>query len=535
MLQKLQYFKEKFNQKKVSIGNIYLNEVLYQFKCYLESEITEIKDEEKETKYPTKESKIVVIDKIDELDDSYFVILFDKTILFINPTNINEISSIFKEETNMIIIPVCESVMKEDLPKDLQTSFNATLNDFDINNYLRTIQEFSSQFDTRNTECEEIMKFLIPSFSTYLINKSYEKLEESKIENFQIPEKILNKEKILFLQHLGVGCTSYARLIYHIELGQLFAIKTLYLKDEKGKQLYDREIKNYERIRHPSLPRFYGESIINNEKCMVIEYIRGQRLDKMIKETHFFEDKVNLIFQMMVIIEYLQNNKLIYRDMKPDNFIVDKYKRLFLIDFDRMIGEEEQEITEETTIDFGSNFHPPEIRDGTIKEYTFEEDVYSLGQLFEFIFSKQDSQMEQTIFQFEESFDLKSILNDIFKECKNEEPTTRPKITMLIDSFYENFIDKISIKETFLQNHLKRGNFQYWMLIYENDNPKYKRYLELFYKQENEFSYLIKYIHIYSEYFNINHLISQFRLGLKHYPQRYFVTNINTIIHYFEI
>ena len=267
--------------------------------------------------------------------------------------------------------------MKEDLPKDLQTNFDASLNDFDIDHYFYTIQEFSSKFDTKNTECAEIMQLLIPSFSTYLINKSYEKLEEPKIE------KVLEPEKILFLQHLGVGFSSYVRLIYHIELGQLFAIKTLHLKNDRGKQLYDRELRNYERIRHPSLPRFYGESIINNEKCMVIEYIRGQRLDKMIRESLFLEDKINLIFQMMVIIEYLQNNKLIYRDMKPDNFIVDRYKRLFLIDFDRMIGEEEQEITEETTINFGSYFHPPEIRDGTIKEYTFEEDVYSLGKLFE--------------------------------------------------------------------------------------------------------------------------------------------------------
>ena len=101
MLQKLQYFKEKINQKQVPLRNDFLNKVLRQFKCYLESEITDIKKEEKETKDPMKESKIVVIDKISELDDSYFVILFENTILFINPTNINEISSIFEEYKNM--------------------------------------------------------------------------------------------------------------------------------------------------------------------------------------------------------------------------------------------------------------------------------------------------------------------------------------------------------------------------------------------------------------------------------------------------
>ena len=42
----------------------------------------------------------------------------------------------------------------------------------------------------------------------------------------------------------------------------------------------------------------------------------------------------------MFIIEYLQTESLIYRDLKPNNFIVDEEKRVILIDFDRMIGLE---------------------------------------------------------------------------------------------------------------------------------------------------------------------------------------------------
>ena len=88
----------------------------------------------------------------------------------------------------------------------------------------------------------------------------------------------------------------------------------------------------------------------------------------------------------MFVIEYLQNESLIYRDLKPDNFIVDEEKRVILIDFDRMIGMEEQENPEEeSTKDLYNLYQAPEVRNGTVTKYTNEEDVYSLGLLIYFI------------------------------------------------------------------------------------------------------------------------------------------------------
>ena len=88
----------------------------------------------------------------------------------------------------------------------------------------------------------------------------------------------------------------------------------------------------------------------------------------------------------MFVIEYLQNESLIYRDLKPDNFIVDEEKRVILIDFDRMIGMEEQENPEEeSTKDLYNLYKAPEVRNGTVTKYTNKEDVYSLGLLIYFI------------------------------------------------------------------------------------------------------------------------------------------------------
>ena len=84
----------------------------------------------------------------------------------------------------------------------------------------------------------------------------------------------------------------------------------------------------------------------------------------------------------MFIIEYLQVELFIYRDLKPDNFIVDEEKRVILIDFDRMIAISEQQKPEkESTKDLYNLYQVTEIKNGTVKKYTYEEDVYPLGLL----------------------------------------------------------------------------------------------------------------------------------------------------------
>ena len=121
-------------------------------------------------------------------------------------------------------------------------------------------------------------------------------------------------------------------------------------------------------------------------RYLIIEYIRGQSLKNIKAINPKPKEKVNFIFQIMFVIEYLQNESLIYRDLKPDNFIVDEEKRVILIDFDRMIGMEEQENPEEeSTKDLYNLYQAPEVRNGTVTKYTNEEDVYSLGLLIYFI------------------------------------------------------------------------------------------------------------------------------------------------------
>ena len=49
-----------------------------------------------------------------------------------------------------------------------------------------------------------------------------------------------------------------------------------------------------------------------------------------------FVEIITMIFELMHAIKYLHDSDLIYRDLKPDNIMIDSDKTVILIDFDKI-------------------------------------------------------------------------------------------------------------------------------------------------------------------------------------------------------
>lgn len=92
--------------------------------------------------------------------------------------------------------------------------------------------------------------------------------------------------------------------------------------------------------------------------------------------------KLKIAFEMMIAIEYLHNNNFIYRDLKPNNVILDHSGTLALIDLDRMISRGDLIANNEITKDFSLLFAAPEFNYG---EVSFASDVYSIGMMMYYI------------------------------------------------------------------------------------------------------------------------------------------------------
>ena len=162
----------------------------------------------------------------------------------------------------------------------------------------------------------------------------------------------------------------------HIKEGKLYAIK---IQRDKQVYLIQRELNNYRNACYPLIPKFYGTIRDNNDTFIVIECISGRSLDK-ISEFHFtIEQKMSILCQLLFILDYLHQNNLIYRDLKPNNLFLDDNNKVILIDFDRMIKEKEHDNLVYTN-DFAHGYIAPEAVD-VDSIPTIQSDIFSIGQM----------------------------------------------------------------------------------------------------------------------------------------------------------
>lgn len=197
----------------------------------------------------------------------------------------------------------------------------------------------------------------------------------------------------------------------------------------ENSKLMERELKNYSMISHPLIPKFYG--ITECEGYFVIEHIKGQPLDIVVNELTD-DEKITIIFELMMIFLYLHKNNLFYRDLKPNNVIIDDNKTAILIDFDRLL-EYKPDTNEEQTRYLSSAYVAPEIN---YRNLSFESDIYSLGIIINFLMNRKGKiNHYQTI-------------KEIYELCINENPDERPKITTIIKKMCFSYIDNFKIDHT---------------------------------------------------------------------------------------
>ena len=157
-------------------------------------------------------------------------------------------------------------------------------------------------------------------------------------------------------------------------------LKSKYSQDdclEKAKQLFAREAESLELLgEHPQIPRLLAHFEIDNEFYLVEEYIAGETLTQELENNILLEEQViDLVTELLNIIDFVHQNKIIHRDIKPSNIIRQKKDgKLFLIDFGAV-----KEVTGELlpgTIIGTPGYFPSEQAQGMPD---FCSDIYAIG------------------------------------------------------------------------------------------------------------------------------------------------------------
>ena len=114
------------------------------------------------------------------------------------------------------------------------------------------------------------------------------------------------------------------------------------------------------------------------EVCFVFEYLPGETLyHLMINERN--KGWVNYYCcEVLIALEYLHAHSIIYRDLKPDNIMIDSFGHAKLIDFGfaKTLTGDFRTYTNCGTIGYTA----PEVVTGL--GYSFQADIWSFGILF---------------------------------------------------------------------------------------------------------------------------------------------------------
>lgn len=197
--------------------------------------------------------------------------------------------------------------------------------------------------------------------------------------------KVLNN-RYEIIEKIGEGGMAEVYKAKCRVLNRFVAIKILkneFIDDETFASKFKREAQAAASLSHPNIVNIYDVGNINNKDgntpYIVMEYIKGKTLKEIIIDKGKLSSKETIFYslQMSEAIEHAHSNKIVHRDIKPHNIMINDNNRVKVTDFGIA-----RAVTS-STVTIGSDalgsvhyISPEQARGG----YTDEKsDIYSMG------------------------------------------------------------------------------------------------------------------------------------------------------------
>lgn len=206
----------------------------------------------------------------------------------------------------------------------------------------------------------------------------------SKLYGWVLEPGSLLKKKYKIIKMIGKGGFGATYLAYDKSLfNQPRAVKEI-----PRQYCDDKEDEFLTVLSHPAIPKLYERFNQGKFHYSVMEFIEGEGLETKIKHKSkgLPEDEVlKLAEQLFGVLKYVHSQKVIHRDLKPDNILIRKNGRISLIDFGIAKNFHNGFGTRHLARAASSYYSSPEqYRPG--KGYTdFQSDIYSTGAILYFI------------------------------------------------------------------------------------------------------------------------------------------------------
>lgn len=137
---------------------------------------------------------------------------------------------------------------------------------------------------------------------------------------------------------LGIGAFGYVQLVKHLKTGKYYALKTLtkksIIKTDQLDHVRD-EITNLHECMNPFIVNLFSCFADDMHIYMVMEYVSGGELYSIIQNNQVLSnDNARFIAAEIILsMDYCHQRKIIYRDLKPENVLVDGKGHVKITDF----------------------------------------------------------------------------------------------------------------------------------------------------------------------------------------------------------
>ena len=141
----------------------------------------------------------------------------------------------------------------------------------------------------------------------------------------------------LFGRQIGHGAFGKVNISLHVASGRLVAIKTFKKKNLKNKHARNKikhEIDMLGKLRHPFITQILDSFETDKHIFIVMEYICGDLLGFIRKRGKLSEPMTKVIFKQIIEgLRYIHKKKIVHRDIKLDNILIDLTNTVKICDF----------------------------------------------------------------------------------------------------------------------------------------------------------------------------------------------------------
>jgi eukaryotic-like serine/threonine-protein kinase len=216
------------------------------------------------------------------------------------------------------------------------------------------------------------------------------------METLEQSKKII-AERYRILGKLGQGGVGITYAAVDLNSNQKVALKALSLRlttEWKKIELFEREAKTLSGLNHPGIPRYidYFQVDTDQDRCFYIaqQLAPGKSLAQLIENGWKPNEAQvrHIAYQLLEILVYLQSllPPAIHRDIKPQNIILQKNGRVFLVDFGAVQNTYHHTVTGGSTVVGTYGYMAPEQFRG---KAVLSTDLYGLGTTLLFLLTQK--------------------------------------------------------------------------------------------------------------------------------------------------